>query len=406
MGQQKGPEAYRVMAARRKARWIGPVVRNANTRTGWVCLACGRGWQAVYNSLQQGSGCPDCAVRRRTEQSRRRPEDYHALAARRGFRWIGQYPASANSQTEWECPNGHRCTKSYSKLAAGSGCPICARERHRERCARERHTDASYRRAAADAGLEWLGPLPENAHTKTRWRCTHCSRLWVESIHKLLQGRGCPRCRLDRRNDAMRLKPEQYEALGRARGYAWLGPEVRYNSDPTRWRCTRGHEWSASYSCISGGACCHGCQDRVNGMPVSQIQRRLADMLQGEINHRIGRRCIDVALQRNGVRIAAEYDAWFFHGGQQEQDDARDRALIGLGWRILRIRSAYALPSRAEMDAAIEKLVAGAERVVITLPDWGVGPARGIAWERSHPPRPYRRKVRADAVGTGGSVDA
>lgn len=127
-------------------------------------------------------------------------------------------------------------------------------------------------------------------------------------------------------------------------------------------------------------------------MLVSGMQRRLADLLEGEINHRIGRRCIDVAIERDGVRIAAEYDAWYFHGGQGEKDESRDRDLAAQGWHVLRIRSAYTLPSLEELEAAVSRLVAGEERVVLTLPDWGVGPARGVAWEPSRPPRPYRRR--------------
>jgi hypothetical protein len=38
-------------------------------------------------------------------------------------------------------------------------------------------------------------------------------------------------------------------------------------------------------------------------------------------------------------------------------------------------------------EGAVARLVAGEERMVLTLPDWGVGPARGVAWEPSRPPR-------------------
>jgi hypothetical protein len=127
-------------------------------------------------------------------------------------------------------------------------------------------------------------------------------------------------------------------------------------------------------------------------MPVSGAQRRLARRLGGELNFRVGRRCIDVAVDREGVRIAVEFDSWYFHGGQQHQDEERDRDFIALGWRVLRVRSAYQLPSAHELKAALDRLVAGEDRVIITLAGWGVGPARGVAYERDHPPRPYRRR--------------
>ncbi|HEX6370862.1 MAG TPA: zinc-ribbon domain-containing protein [Longimicrobium sp.] len=392
MPETRKPADYRAMAGRRNAVWLGPEVRNANTRTGWECLACGRRWIAIYNSLQRGTGCPDCGVRRRAALQVLRPEAYHALAERRGFRWIGEYPGSARRKTEWRCGRGHVWRTTYERLAGGRGCPACAKAGHEARCARDRHRGEDYRAAGEKAGLEWLGPLPRSAHGKTKWRCRGCGREWSASFHKLTQGRACPRCRLDRRNAASRTPPERYHALAAGRGFKWLGPHPRQYAHHTRWRCPKGHEWLASYVCVAGGAGCHECQDRVNGMPVSGMQRRLADLLEGEINHRIGRRCIDVAVERGGVRIAAEYDAWYFHGGQQEKDEERDRALIARGWRVLRIRSAYSLPSSEDLEGAVARLVAGEERVVLTLPDWGVGPARGVAWEPSRPPRPYRRR--------------
>jgi len=129
-------------------------------------------------------------------------------------------------------------------------------------------------------------------------------------------------------------------------------------------------------------------------MPVSGVQRRLAERLGGELNHRVGRRCIDVAIQREGVRIAVEYDSWYFHGHPQRQayDEAREQALIARGWRVLRIRGAYTLPSAAELDAALAWLLAGERRVVITTREWGVGPYRGAAFDPARRPRPYHRR--------------
>jgi very-short-patch-repair endonuclease len=129
-------------------------------------------------------------------------------------------------------------------------------------------------------------------------------------------------------------------------------------------------------------------------MLVSQVQRRLAERLGGELNHRVGRRCIDVALERAGVRIAVEFDSWYFHGhpDRQAQDEARERGLARLGWRVLRIRSAYRLPAPRDLDAAIERLIAGEKRVEITLPEWGVGPHAGAEFDPERKTRPYHRR--------------
>ncbi len=355
MGTKREPADYVAMASLRNAKWLGPVVPNANSRTWWKCLGCGRRWRTIYNALQRGGGCPDCAVRRRSEANRIGPEGYHVLAAAHGLKWIGPYPELANHRTRWECGRGHRWTQTYVKIKDGRGCPSCASAAHAERCAGERHGEEAYRAAGEAAGLDWLGPMVSSAHEKSRWRCRKCGRPWRASYHKLSQGRGCPRCRLDRRNEKLRVPAERYAKIARERGFEWLGPQVERNSHPTRWRCPKGHEWETTYACIQRGSGCHVCQDRVNGMLVSGVQRQLAHRLGGTLNLRVGRRCIDVALEREGVRIAVEFDAWFFHGHPDAQagDDARDRGLIELGWRVLRIRSAYQLPTPEELDAAL-----------------------------------------------------
>jgi very-short-patch-repair endonuclease len=138
------------------------------------------------------------------------------------------------------------------------------------------------------------------------------------------------------------------------------------------------------------GSGCHVCGQRVNGKLVSQPQRTLAQRIGGELNHPFGRRCIDVAVVREGVRIAVEYDAWYYHGGRQDADAERDRELIAAGWRVLRVRSAYLVPSRNKLEATLARLVAGETRVEITLGDWGVGPCRSGTWDPS-PPQPFQR---------------
>ena len=99
-------------------------------------------------------------------------------------------------------------------------------------------------------------------------------------------------------------------------------------------------------------------------------------MLGGELNHPFRRFNIDVALFRRGVPIAVEYDAWYWHGGREEDDARRDEDMIAAGWCVLRVRSGKQLPSHEQLDAAIDRLLAGDQRVEIVLDDWGVGPAR------------------------------
>ena len=50
--------------------------------------------------------------------------------------------------------------------------------------------------------------------------------------------------------------------------------------------------------------------------------------------------------------------------------------MIAAGWRVLRVRSNTQLPTREQLDAAIDRLLAGENHVEIVLDDWGVGPTK------------------------------
>jgi very-short-patch-repair endonuclease len=376
MAERRRPEDYYVLARDRNAVWLGPEVANANTRTRWACRTCGRRWWAIFNSLKRGTACPQCGIRKRADTQRATPEAYHALASARGFRWLGPSVAKADAKTGWRCSEGHDWQASYSKLRQGRGCPTCARRLHTERSHRQRHPPARYRALARSHHLRWIGPVVPNANTKTEWECSRGRHRWWATYNKIKQARGCPTCAVDRRADSIRHTPDAYHDLARKRGFRWLGPPVRRVAEPTGWCCSRGHTWQTTYNAVQQGSGCPVCNDRVNGRPVSALQRRLCRRLGGELNHPVGRYCVDVALVKEGVRIAVEFDAWYYHGGREQADEQRDAFLIASGWRVLRIRSSRALPTRDELEAALRRLVGGETRVVLTLAGWGSGPVR------------------------------
>lgn len=63
----------------------------------------------------------------------------------------------------------------------------------------------------------------------------------------------------------MRRKTEQdYHDLASSRGFEWLGPYTGSVINKTNWRCSKGHEWSATYSSIGNtGTGCQVCSERV-----------------------------------------------------------------------------------------------------------------------------------------------
>lgn len=80
---------------------------------------------------------------------------------------------------------------------------------------------------------------------------------------------------------------------------------------------------------------------------------------------------LDIGLNIGGCLIDVEYDGWYWHKNRENFDRKRDYFLYSKGYKVLRIRSVYALPTEKEIFDAIDYLVNTEHyHKIITLPDW------------------------------------
>lgn len=353
MGRRKTAEDYHVLAGYRNFEWIGKgLPKNVLTKTRWRCSK-NHEWETWYNAILQGNGCPKCAGHARITE-----EDYHILAKSRNFEWIGEFPKSTVTRTEWRCLRGHRWKGRYHDIKYGAGCPYCA--------CRVSKTEKDYYDLAESRNFEWIGKLPGKTHVKTKWQCGECGYKWSASYNSIQRGCGCLNCAGN-----MCRTEKDYYALAANRNFEWIGRFPKNTKINTRWRCSKNHEWLATYNNIHQGSNCPECLNFVNGRRVSQVQRHLCEMLDGALNHPFGRRRIDVALLDK--MIAVECDSWYWHGDRMEKDAWRDEELIAANWKVLHIKSNALLPPKQQLDETIAELENSKVTVTeIVLPDWGM----------------------------------
>ena len=354
--QSLSDEQYHELAEERGFAWIGPAVGKTAIRTSWQCIS-GHVWEARYSNVRKGSGCPYCAG-----LAKKTPDDYLDLARVRGFIWLGPIVNSSNTKTRWQCSVGHSWWSTFQKLQRGSGCPHCA--------SKVPLTKSNYASLAESRGFIWLGPEVANKDQRTNWQCQE-GHTWATSYGSIRGGSGCPFCA----GKAPRTESD-YRSIAHEQGIVWLGPMVSNVNLRTYWRCENGHEFQRNFNNMMYSTGCPECLDFINGVRVSKNQRTIADMLDGELNKKEGSYYIDIYVERKRCRIAIEYDSWFWHAGNQDYDDKRDKDLIAEGYKVLRIRSNKQLPSQKQIDSAIRELVSTADRKEIVLPDWGVGRIR------------------------------
>lgn len=354
--KSKKPEAYHALAASKGFQWLGPYTGKVTEPTMWQCSK-GHCFTMAYSVLAKPvNKCPQC--------NRYQPEDYHALANRMGYIWLGPIVRNTQTKTSWQCPEGHRWKVSYGAL---SGCPEC---RNKKRGDANRYDTEQYHKTAKDRGLEWVGPEVNNVSTLTTWRCSN-GHEWQATYRSVHASKMCPACYLLQRSEARRIKPEQYHEMAKQNGLEWLGPEVQGVMHKTWWKCSNGHKWLTPYSTVKKGASCPECIGLVNGRRVSKLQRMLCDMVGGILNYKIDRCTVDVALFVGNVKIAIEYDCYYWHAKTQENDKRRAEYMIRRGWKALTVKSNTQLPTIAKMQEAIRILLDGEQYHEIVLDDWG-----------------------------------
>lgn len=90
------------------------------------------------------------------------------------------------------------------------------------------------------------------------------------------------------------------------------------------------------------------------------------------LNYSYSRMNIDIALFFDNLKIAIEYDGWYWHKDRLKQDYARDAYLKSEGWKILRVRSGTLQPENNELLRKINYLIETKSTFrEIILADWG-----------------------------------
>jgi very-short-patch-repair endonuclease len=268
-------------------------------------------------------------------------------------------PKNVFAKTLWECKKGHQWLAVYHNIDYGKGCIYCS--------GLIKKIDEDYKSLAKERGFNWIGKeLPKNISIKTWWKCRK-GHEWLARYNDIQQGNGCPVCS----NRAKKIEKDYYE-LAKNCGFKWVGGVLpKDNKGSTWWECGEGHRWYACYGSIQQGRRCPYCQDMINGALVSKPQRKLNNLLCGSLNHPEGKYHIDVAIMRNSQKIAVEYDARYWHEGNEDHDAKRDRYLISSGWKILHIKSKTNIPTKKQIKQVINQLLKDRDIVNLYLEDWG-----------------------------------
>ena len=261
MGRKKIEQDYHDLASKHNYQWLGgELPKNANTPTLWRCPN-GHLWEGRFSVLQRkggGNGCRKCSFIKTAQKQRLKPEAYHALAAERGFLWVGDPVPNTSTKTMWRCSQNHEWPANYLHIQRGRGCPHCSDKIPR--------TLADYIALAESRDdLIWLGPMVARANIPTGWKCKECGYEWKAHYSNIKQGQGCRKCADKKKADNQRYGPSHYLALAESRGFKWVGDTIIDCRTNTLWQCDVGHIWGDSWDDIKAGSRCPECYKEVRG---------------------------------------------------------------------------------------------------------------------------------------------
>lgn len=164
-----------------------------------------------------------------------------------------------NSQhLEWECAYGHIWKASPSNIKGGKWCPVCA--------GTKKMTIDLMKEIAESRGGQCLSDIYINAVEHLKWKCAN-GHIWEAIPSTVKKGSWCAKCA-----HATKITIDDMKALSSSKGGACLSSSYKSTREKLKWKCKKGHEWSATSSTIKKGSWCPQCARIRSTMPKYTIQ--------------------------------------------------------------------------------------------------------------------------------------
>ena len=168
--------------------------KTALTKIRVKCSVCNNVWETKPSSLLLGRGCPECGKRKIGNALRKKNSDFIAelYAVNPNIESLEEYKGNKEKLLLHckVCGNEWRATP--NDMLSGHGCPVCGYEKQKRV---QRHSQEVFRYNLKKVNPD-IDALDEyvNNHTRIRFRCKKCGRIWKTVPNSVLSGHGCPDC--------------------------------------------------------------------------------------------------------------------------------------------------------------------------------------------------------------------
>ena len=263
---------------------------------------------------------------------------------------------SSKQKVWWKCAQcGHSWAAKPLSRTYGTGCPICARMKAKEKYRKTRLSTNALIDSNPDWLVEWdyelngdLTPSDVTAGTnkKVWWKCKHCKQIWYASIAKRNEGRGCPVCAGQKMvvgvNDLATVNPQLASEWDYRNNELTPQQVSARNNIRAAWVCSVcGHKWSALVSARNNGSKCPQCQKSSHSSIPEQIiyfyvKQAFPDAINGHtIKNANQFKSLDIFIP--SINFGIEYDGKRWHK-DSTYDISKNQFLCNQGIDLIRIR--------------------------------------------------------------------
>ena len=168
--------------------------QTALTKIQIKCSLCGNMWESKPNSLLIGSGCPNCGKKKIGDALRKSNSDFISELAvvNPNVETLEEY-AGNRVKILLHCKIcDHEWKTNPHDLLSGHGCPMCGYEKQKN-AQRRTHKDFLESLEKVNTEIHVIDEYVNN-HTKIRFQCKNCGRIWKTVPNSVLLGHGCPDC--------------------------------------------------------------------------------------------------------------------------------------------------------------------------------------------------------------------
>lgn len=230
-------EEMQEIAESRGGECLSTAYISSKTKLRWRC-AKGHEWESVPDNILAGKWCPICRRGLKTI------EEMQELAESMGGKCISTEYKGAFKELAWECANKHRWKASYSSIKKGVWCPKCA--------GRDRDFLAEIKKIAESKGGKCLSDKYYGATAKHKFQCAK-GHIWETGYNIVKKGSWCPVC------NGKSFTLEDMRDAAAKHGGKCLATQKPKSLDNVMWECSKGHEFSLSYTAVKKGSWCPVC---------------------------------------------------------------------------------------------------------------------------------------------------